>query len=274
MHHAILFTLLLATLPVLAQDGPAASPTPAASPAPSPNDSAPAPNASGNATEVTEQVTETVAATAPDASGNATITEQVTESVTETSGNTTVTEEVTATVEETVTASGNVTQSANATSEDVIPLPQDSAPADAPIVSEGEVTPAGSDASFLDPASAPANEDLAVNPDLPPAPSGPTAGEQSRALKVRYQEVRTEAEKDPAVRAMREKASKARTFEDERAALREYYRLLFARMRKIDKSLSARCDVMERAYIARLAQTRLEPTIPLNPPPTPESLAD
>ncbi len=273
MHPAILLAFLLTALPVLAQEESAASPTPV----PTPNAPAPVPDSSGNSTEVsgqiTETVTETVTETTPDASGNVTVTEQVTETVTETTGNTTVTEEATATLEETIPA-GNVTQTANATGEDVIPLPQDSAPADAPIVSEGEVTPAGSDASFLDPAASPVGEDLAVNPDLPPAPSGPTAGEQSRALKVRYQEVRTEAEKDPAVRAMREKASKARTFEDERAALREYYRLLFARMRKIDKSLSARCDVMEKAYIARLAQTRLEPTIPLNPPPTPESLAD
>jgi hypothetical protein len=29
---------------------------------------------------------------------------------------------------------------------------------------------------------------------------------------------------------------------------------------------------MEDAYIRRLAQDRLEPTIPLNPPPTPEPI--
>jgi hypothetical protein len=29
---------------------------------------------------------------------------------------------------------------------------------------------------------------------------------------------------------------------------------------------------METAYLRRLAQERLEPTIPLNPPPTPEPL--
>jgi len=42
----------------------------------------------------------------------------------------------------------------------------------------------------------------------------------------------------------------------------------------VDKDLSARCDVMEKAYLARLAQMRLEPTIPLNPPPTPVPLSE
>lgn len=224
-------------------------------------------------TETAEEVVDEVTTT----TGNTTVTEtteQVVEEVTTTTGNATteVSETVAESVTESVTTTGNATAAGNSTTEDVIPLPDESAPAETPIVSEGELSTDG-DAAFLDPATAP-TEDLAVNPDLPPAPTGPTSSELSRNQRVRYQEVRTQAEKDPAVLAMREKAAKARTFEDERAALREYYRLLFARMRKIDKSLSARCNVMERAYIARLAQSRLEPTIPLNPPPTPEPLAD
>jgi hypothetical protein len=45
-------------------------------------------------------------------------------------------------------------------------------------------------------------------------------------------------------------------------------------MRKLDNTLSKKCDLMEKTYLARLAQTRVEPTIPLEPPPKPEPLAN
>lgn len=165
-----------------------------------------------------------------------------------------------------------------ASDEDVISLPADSGAAETPMVSETEVTPAASpksgealpDSSFADPnAVIPGDADSA-----PPAPMGPSASEIARKLKVRYQEVRTEVEKDPAVRSLREKAQSAKSFEDERAALREYYRLLFKKIRKVDKALSARCDILEKAYLDRLAQIRIEPTIPLKLPPAPEPLSD
>lgn len=111
-------------------------------------------------------------------------------------------------------------------------------------------------------------------PDVPAGPAGPSAAEEERRLRIRYQEVRTQVDKDPAVRSLREQARAAMSFEAERAAYREYYRLLFKKMRAIDKELTARCDIMERAYLARLAQTRVEPTIPLEPPPTPAPLAE
>lgn len=163
-------------------------------------------------------------------------------------------------------------------SEDVIPLPPESGAAEAPMVSETDVAPVnkpGTDLSLPDSAFADPNSVIPDgSPAIPPAPSGPSATEIERKLKIRYKEVRTEVEKDPAVRSLWEQAQSAKTFEDERAALREYYRLLFKKMKKVDKELTARCDVMERAYIARLAQSRVEPTIPLNPPPTPEPLAN
>ena len=133
--------------------------------------------------------------------------------------------------------------------------------------SSGESLP---DAAFADP--------NAVIPSdassLPPTPSGPSAQEIERKLKVRYQEVRVQVEKDPAVRSLMEQSKSAKSFEDERAALREYYRLLFKKMKKADKDLTERCDRLEQAYLARLAQTRVEPTIPLNPPPTPAPLSE
>ena len=110
-------------------------------------------------------------------------------------------------------------------------------------------------------------------PTAPPPPvSFESAQERARQVSIRYREVRVQAEKDPGVVSLREQAERARTMEDHRAALRQYYRLLFKKMISIDKSLTDKCRVMETAYLRRLAQERVEPTIPLNPPPTPEPL--
>lgn len=112
--------------------------------------------------------------------------------------------------------------------------------------------------------------------DEPPPPPAAVAIEseleKQRNLMIRYREVRVKADKDPKVSAMRERAEAASSIEDQRAAYREYYRLLFEKVVELDKSLKEKAEVMADAYIRRLAQSRLEPTIPLNPPPTPEPL--
>ena len=163
--------------------------------------------------------------------------------------------------------------------EDIIPLPPESGAAETPMVSDTEVPkttkPAPGeplpDAAFADPNAVIPNDSSS---GTPPASTGPSAQEIERKLKARYQEVRIQVEKDPAVRSLMEQSKTAKTFEDERAALREYYRLLFKKIRKVDKALTDRCDRLEQAYLARLAQTRIEPTIPLNPPPTPAPLSE
>lgn len=110
--------------------------------------------------------------------------------------------------------------------------------------------------------------------ELPPPP--PTVSENTverdRKLRVRFQEVKFQALKDQAIREMKLRADRARTDEDKRAALREHYKMLFAKMVMIDPELAERCALMEQAYLRRLTQFRVEPTIPLNPPPTPEPL--
>lgn len=112
--------------------------------------------------------------------------------------------------------------------------------------------------------------------DEPPPPPAAIAieseAQKQRDLMIRYREVRLKADEDPRVTAMRERAEAATSIEDQRAAYREYYRLLFDKVAQLDKSLKAKAEVMADAYIRRLAQSRLEPTIPLNPPPTPEPL--
>ena len=167
---------------------------------------------------------------------------------------------------------------APAAGEDVIPLPPNAGPAGAPIVSEAEMTtpakPAPGTAPLPDSAFTDPN---GVVPDAVPSaaqPAGPSAEETLRKVKVRYKEVRVEVEKDPEVLDLLNKAKKAKNFEGERAAYREYYRLLFKKMKKVDKTLTDRCNAMESAYISRLAQYRIEPTIPLELPPKPEVLGN
>lgn len=113
-----------------------------------------------------------------------------------------------------------------------------------------------------------------VPDEAPPAISQSldNAQEKARLQNIRYKEVRVQVEKDPKVKSLLAQADRSKTQEDKRAALREYYRLLFKKIVAIDKSLAEKCEILETSYIHRLAQIRLEPTIPLNPPPTPEPL--
>lgn len=133
--------------------------------------------------------------------------------------------------------------------------------------------PAQSDRDFVDPNALMPGQPADIS-SIDPRSAAPSNEEQDRKLKILYREVRTKAEKEASVVSLREKAESAKTFEAERGAYREYYRALFRRMKQIDKSLATKCDLMEKAYLARLAQTRLEPTIPLEPPPKPEPLAN
>lgn len=133
--------------------------------------------------------------------------------------------------------------------------------------------PSDSDGDYIEP-----NDLLpdytAEIPAFDPRTAAMAGDEQERKLKRLYREVRTKAEKDPAVASLLQQAETAKTFEGERAAYREYYRTLFRKMRQLDKSLTKKCDLMEKSYLDRLAQNRIEPTIPLEPPPKPEPLAN
>lgn len=112
--------------------------------------------------------------------------------------------------------------------------------------------------------------------NAPPAPAKTVENkfEQDRKLQVRYQQVKLQALKDADIRSLQEQADAAKTDEMKRQALREYYRLLFAKMTSIDATLKDKCDVMQQAYLRRLGQYRVSPSIPLQPPPTPAPLAN
>lgn len=181
-------------------------------------------------------------------------------------------------------------QPSAAPAEDLIPLPDGGGPTDSPLDTPPLVPTDQSmpDAAFTDP-NAIIPDDIAPPPPSF-APQGESEGEIARYTNIRYREMRVRAQKDPSVISLQNQANKARSDEEKRAALREYYRLLYKRMIALDKSLEpssvkvsaspeilhaafiAQCEAMESAYLRRLAQYRLEPTIPLNPPPTPEPL--
>ena len=83
--------------------------------------------------------------------------------------------------------------------------------------------------------------------------------------RVRFREVKTRALKDPAVQTEWERAHNMRTDYEKREALKSYFNRLYGRMRKIDGSLKKRIAVDEQRSMARLSQTRVDPTEPLDP---------
>lgn len=88
---------------------------------------------------------------------------------------------------------------------------------------------------------------------------------KEQQIKVRYYKVRAQVEKDSQIAAMKKEAEQAPSDERKREVLRAYYKLLFKKMKAIDASIESRCDTMEAAYLRRLEQISLEPSIPLAP---------
>ena len=180
-----------------------------------------------------------------------------------------------------LTLTAPLTAPSTASDSDFITLPEAAGPSNAEpkkdsegaFTNESLTTPADADTGLTEP-----NDLMPL--DIPTETPVDTAArlmateEQEIKVKIRYKETRLKVEKTPALESLLAKAKAARTFEAERAAYREYYRELFRRIKKLDPSLAKKCDAMETAYLNRLAQTRIEPTIPLDPPPKPVPLAN
>ena len=111
---------------------------------------------------------------------------------------------------------------------------------------------------------------------LPPSPINSAGNEekQRQDQKALYYTVKVKADKEEALSSLLEQADKAKSDEAKRQALREYYDLLAKRMKKLDSSLSSWIDTMHAAYLRRMDQVRVEPTIPLNPPPVPANTGE
>jgi hypothetical protein len=80
------------------------------------------------------------------------------------------------------------------------------------------------------------------------------------AQKVRFRQVHTEALADRNLMALWEKANVARKEIEKRTLMKEYYKLLYARMLKIDPSLKAVVELQAVNAEHRLTQVRITPT--------------
>lgn len=111
---------------------------------------------------------------------------------------------------------------------------------------------------------APAVPDLMLIPNLPEMIDKPARG-AARILpigpdpvkeRIRYREAKTRALKDPAVQQEQERAENAATDSEKREALKNYYKLLHARMLKIDGSLGPQITAKEAQVTASFSQKR------------------
>jgi hypothetical protein len=84
--------------------------------------------------------------------------------------------------------------------------------------------------------------------------------EQDLQQHIRLRQVRTQALADPAIVAQWDRSVAARTDAAKRNALKEYYKLLYERMLKIDASLKPLIVVQATNAQNRLTQARLTPT--------------
>ncbi len=78
--------------------------------------------------------------------------------------------------------------------------------------------------------------------------------------RVRFRQVETLALTDRAVQVEWEHSFAARTEAEKRAALQKYYKLLYARMLKIDSSIKTMITLQATDADHRLLQTRISPT--------------
>lgn len=98
--------------------------------------------------------------------------------------------------------------------------------------------------------------------------------EAERKERVQFRKVKAVLDRDPQLLALEEAADLASTPEDHRAARRAYYALFFQKVRKANPKLSDYADRLEKSSLAFLYQTRIAPTVPLNPPPQPQPRAE
>lgn len=154
-----------------------------------------------------------------------------------------------------------------ADSNSLVPAPVDTnAPApDAGMGSPGQNPPASDPNALIPPAAAPEQ----------PSPVNASGNEekQRQEQKTRYYTAKTQADKEEPLAGLLEKADKAKSDGAKRETLREYYDLLAKRMKKIDPSISEWIDTMHSAYLRRLQQVHIEPTIPQTTPPSPDDSA-
>ena len=139
------------------------------------------------------------------------------------------------------------------------------------------------DKLFLDtpaqPSPAPAPDSLSLIPDAPPPlekPPGRSGSGGSRAgavnpikknktevavqdysQRIKFREAKTKAERDEKIQAELETADAAKTDEEKRAALKRYYKLLYAKILKIDGSLKKLVAQRQEQSMKQLDQSNV-----------------
>jgi len=107
-----------------------------------------------------------------------------------------------------------------------------------------------------------------IEPGQPsPINSAGNEEKQRQDQKAKYYAAKVKADKEESLASLLTKSDKAKNDESKRQTLREYYDLLAKRMKKIDPSIAEWIDTMHAAYLRRLQQIRVEPSIPLGLPP-------
>lgn len=123
------------------------------------------------------------------------------------------------------------------------------------------------------PAGLPLIPEIPMPPPLPPTRSRPESpirkrdsatadAEDAVKQRIRIREAKTKAQRDPAIQAEWDRAESLRTDYEKREAMKNYYRLLYGRMTKLDPSLKAPIDTLLQQSLARLDQTKIAPTQP------------
>lgn len=80
--------------------------------------------------------------------------------------------------------------------------------------------------------------------------------------RIRLREVKTKAQRDPAIQAEWDRAEAMKTDYEKREAMKSYYRLLYGRMTKLDATLKPSIDALLQQSLARLDQNKIAPTQP------------
>jgi len=85
------------------------------------------------------------------------------------------------------------------------------------------------------------------------------------AARIRIRQLKTRVLQEPKVRELLEKAQAAPTDYEKRENLKAFYTLLYNRIEKLDGSLKKRTTALRNTSVRRLAQTKIDPTEPIDP---------
>jgi hypothetical protein len=92
-----------------------------------------------------------------------------------------------------------------------------------------------------------------------------TAAENELGSRIRLRELTNRVRQEPKIAAELERANAAKTDYEKREALKSYYKQLYDRIVKIDPSLDKRVAEIRAKSLHRLAETRVDPTEPIDP---------